>query len=123
MTAFVAKAFSLFPVSPKISAATRVAGPVVAMQFIGWLPYQVIAEPNLRGRVIISRLIQLSKMRERIKLRLRDPRPCALLALVRQSPPLPRRHPHPFGEDMPECRNRLISDRLGDGLGADLWLF
>jgi hypothetical protein len=103
-----------------MSAMAPIAGSAaaVAMLFIGWLPHQVITEPNLRLAVQTSRLDQLKMMRERIKLtRVRPSR--ASTRSVRQSAPFLRRHPHPLGKHRPKCRNRLISNGLGHSFGAD----
>ena len=47
----------------------------------------------------------------------------ARLAAMRLSAPFAGRHPHSLGKDTPECRNGLIADRFGHGLGADRRLF
>ena len=100
-----ARAIPFLLARASMSAIAPIAGSAaaVAMLFIGWLPHQVITELNLRSTLQTSRLDQLNMMRERINLTLIASSYSRLLALVRQSAPFPRRHPHPLGKYTPEC--------------------
>src|SRR5262245_9417157 len=86
-----ARAIPLASVCAWVSAIAPIASlsAAILMQFIGWLPHQVMTEPKLRPAVQYSRPDQLNMMLERINLAHMGPRPrvySPLCASRRHSP-------------------------------------